>query len=217
MKPYTITIVTDSNSWINEYIPKLYDKYNECEFKLNWIHDVREINNGEVAFFLSCEQLVPQNILDKNNHNIVVHGSDLPKGKGWSPLTWQILEGKNEIVMSLFEAVENVDSGRIYLQETVKFTGNELIDELREIQAQSILDLCIKFMKEYPEIINQGREQLGESSFYPKRGPKDSEIDINKSIVDQFNLLRVVDNHKYPAFFKYNGETYILAIEKKDD
>lgn len=43
----------------------------------------------------------------------------------------------------------------------------------------------------------------GEESFYSRRMLKDSELDVNKSIREQFNLLRVADNNKYSAFFSY--------------
>ena len=42
----------------------------------------------------------------------------------------------------------------------------------------------------------------------------DSELDINKSINSQFNLLRICDNKRYPAFFRKHGFTYKLQIEK---
>lgn len=42
---------------------------------------------------------------------------------------------------------------------------------------------------------------MGKESFYPKRSPKDSELDINKSLNEQFNLLRIASNEDFPAFF----------------
>ena len=76
--------------------------------------NVLQIENGDVAFYLSFGQTVPVVILSRNNHYLVVHESALPHGKGWSPLTCQILEGKNEIPITLFEAEELVDSGKIF-------------------------------------------------------------------------------------------------------
>ena len=58
-------------------------------------------------------------------------------------------------------------------------------------------------------------KQTGHSSVYPWRHPEDSELDINKAIKQQFNLLRVVDNEKYPAFFKYKNNRYIIKIYKE--
>ena len=37
---------------------------------------------------------------------------------------------------------------------------------------------------------------------------------INKTIKEQFNLLRIVDNNYYPAFFEYNGYRYKIQINK---
>ena len=38
--------------------------------------------------------------------------------------------------------------------------------------------------------------------------------DISKSLDDQFNLLRTVDNNEYPAFFEINGRRYVIKIEE---
>ena len=45
------------------------------------------------------------------------------------------------------------------------------------------------------------KKQKGRPSYFKKRTKKDSEININKNIKSQFNLLRIVDNDNYPAFF----------------
>ena len=38
---------------------------------------------------------------------------------------------------------------------------------------------------------------------------------MSKSIDEQFNLLRVCDNERYPAFFYKDGVKYILKINKE--
>ena len=82
------------------------------------------------------------------------------------------------------------------------------------MQGEKTIELCLKFVQEYKTI--KPLKQEGESTFYNKRTPKDSELDINKTIKEQFNLLRTVNNEKYPAFFEINGEKYILKILKED-
>ena len=189
----------------------------ELGHKVAWKHEVKEIDSGDLAFFLSCGQIVPPEILKKHHHNLVVHESNLPKGKGWSPLTWQILEGKNEISICLFEAQETVDSGEIYIKDILKFKGTELVDELRHIQAMTTIEMCLKFVREYPKIVLKGQKQKGKPSYYKRRKPQDSQLDVDKTIREQFNLLRVVDNERYPAFFEVDGERFILKVEKDDE
>lgn len=200
---------------MNDYIPELIEQLVKRGYNVNWLHDVNLIEQGEVVFFLGCGQIVPSDILEKNKHNLVVHESDLPWGKGWSPLTWQILEGKNDIPIVLFEAAEKVDSGVIYLKETMHFTGTELVEELRATQADTTFKLCLEFIDNYPDIIDKAVSQEGESSYYRRRTPEDSRLDPDKTIREQFDLLRVVDNKRYPAFFELNGEQYLLKVLKK--
>ena len=95
------------------------------------MHSTDEVSEGELCFLLSCGQIVKKEVLLQNRDNIVAHASALPKGKGWSPLTWQILSGVSEIPVTLFEAAESIDSSLIYMQDVLSFSGHELIDELR--------------------------------------------------------------------------------------
>ena len=209
-----IAIVSDAQSWINEYIPTLVAAIEKQGHTIKHIHDVHSIPEGDFVFYLGCGQLVPPTIMARNRHNLVVHESALPKGKGWSPLTWQILEGKNKIPITLFEAVEKVDDGTIYLSDLMRFQGTELVDELRKVQAETSIQMCLRFVEEYPDIVVSGIEQSGESTYYTRRRPEDSRLDIDKSLREQFNMLRVVDNDRYPAFFEITGERYFLKIEK---
>ncbi len=211
---YRIHIVSDKNSWLNEYIPQLILGLKSLGCLVYWTHDFQEINKGDFAFYLSCGQITSPEVLEKNKHNLVVHESKLPLGKGWSPLTWQIIEGKNEIPITLFEAVKDVDSGPVYLRDTMIFDGSELIDELRMVQARCTIKLCMDFIKSYPDSVADGEPQTGKSTFYRRRWPEDSCLEVDKTIKEQFNLLRTVDNKRYPAYFELNGSTYILKIEK---
>ena len=46
-----------------------------------------------------------------------------------------------------------------------------------------------------------GSKQMGEATYYRKRNKNDSELDINKSIMEQFNILRITDNLSTAHFF----------------
>ena len=63
------------------------------------------------------------------------------------------------------------------------------------------------------KIIPTPQSKIG-SSNYPRRNPEDSKLDINKSIVEQFDLLRVVDKKRYPCFIEHRGHRYKINMEK---
>lgn len=214
---FAIAILSDQSSWLNDYLCQLLLEWMDEGHRVLWVHDKEALRPGDFCFYLSCGQIIPDHILSQYRHNLVVHESDLPRGKGWSPLTWQILEGKNQIPVTLFEAAGKVDSGVIYSQEWLEFKGHELIDELRAAQARATINLCKQFIAGYPQIIDEAQAQAGVESFYPRRRPDDSRLDPLRSIESQFELFRVVDNMQYPAFFDSRSHRYTLKIQKVED
>ena len=210
----SITVLSDKESWINAYLPDLVSSLTRMGHAVVWRHNLSHVRKGDIAFYLGCGQIIALPVLARNRHNLVVHESDLPHGKGWSPLTWQILEGKNESPVTLFEAEERVDSGTIYLRDVMRFDGTELVEDLRKKQAAYTIRMCLSFVRGYPGIVSKGRDQSGRASYYRKRAPEDSRLDPDKTIREQFNLLRVVDNERYPAYFELDGLRYTLTIQR---
>src|SRR5437016_6314216 len=119
-----------------------------------------------------------------------------------SRLTWQVLGGKDLIPVTLFEAVEELDAGVIYLKDSIRLRGNELLPEMHAMLGAKIIELCEHFMSNYPDIAMRGQPQTGPESFYRRRKAEDSRLDPNKTIAEQFNLLRVVEDQQYPCFFE---------------
>lgn len=209
-----ITILTDNlNSWVQPYVDILKQKIPSFH-TVNHIFKQKDIKQGDLLLILGCEKIINQKYLLLNKNNIVVHPSELPKGKGFSPLAWQILEGKNKITLSLFEAVEEVDSGDIYLQDQLCLEGHELNEEIKDMQGRKTIDLILRFITIYPKI--SGKKQIGKETFYKRRKAKDLEIDPKKSIEEQFNLFRIADNERYPIFFNFKNIRYNLKIFKED-
>ena len=208
-----INILTDNRkSWILPFVDTLKDTISQ-RHEVKHCFNSEEIVKGDLLILLSCEKILSSKYLSLNLKNIVVHPSKLPKGKGWSPLAWQILEGRNRIPITLFEASEAVDSGKIYIQDFIELKGHELNNEIKKKQGERTIGMVINFINNIDNF--NGTEQTGEESFYEKRTPRDSELNISKSIEEQFNLLRVVDNDRYPAFFIKGGHKYILRISRE--
>lgn len=211
-----ITIASDRDSWINPFLIQLANEIRLAGHDVVHVHTSDQIRAGDICFLLSFWSCVTEQVLARNTHNLVVHESDLPQGRGWSPLTWQVLGSKNTIPVVLFEATKAVDSGSVYLRETISLRGSELLGQLRERQAMVTRELCLRFINEYPFIASTGRCQTGQPSSYRRRTPADSRLDPNRTIAEQFNLLRVVDNDRYPAFFEIGGTRYVIRISIDD-
>ncbi len=182
-------------------------------------HDVQLVDSkkllsgGDLLFLISCNEIIDKDIRAKYRSTLVIHASDLPKGRGWSPHIWQILEGKSTIVVTLLEAEDAVDSGAVWAKKSFDLEGHELWDEINErlfaveLQLMDIAVECFSTVKPVTQ------EKL-EPSYYPKRRPEDSRIDLNRSVAEQFELLRVCDPERFPAFFEYRGHKYKIILQK---
>ena len=91
----------------------------------------------------------------------------------------------------------------------------DLVDDWRTKLSRATINLVQAFVSKYPASLKSKRDQKGKPSFYPKRGPSDSQLDLRKPLIEQFNLLRIVDNERYPAFFNAYGNEFVLQVHKR--
>jgi methionyl-tRNA formyltransferase len=182
-------------------------------------HDVellnskKELTEGDILFLISCHEVISEKERTKYSKVLVIHASALPKGRGWSPLVWQIIEGKNSIAVTLLEAEDKVDSGDIWGQTWLEFEGHELLDEINSALFKAELKLMDYALENFGSI-KPTHQDSRQESIYRKRVPEDSRIDPNKSIAEQFDLLRICDPKRYPAFFDFRGCRYAIQLNK---
>ena len=213
-----IQILISKNSWANQYqnlILKRLNKFSKTKKIFNNHNHLKK--NYDINIIFSYFKKIPKKYLNYSRFNLIPHESDLPKGKGMSPLSWQILANKKKIYFSLIEATSKIDGGLIYYKKKIKIPKSILLPEIKKIQLLENLKLIEKFIKYYKKYKKKpkGSKQIGISTHYKMRSRKDSELNINKSLSQQFNLLRIVDNKMYPAFFKIYGKKFFLRIDEK--
>lgn len=178
-------------------------------------HDKSCLPGGDILFLVSCSQIIRDSEREKYKATLVLHASDLPIGRGWSPYIWSILNGANQVTVCLLEAKDPVDSGPIWLKTQFVLEGHELLSEIHEKLFAAEISLMTMAVEGFGRITP--RAQYGDPGPYmPKRSQKDSQLDPNKTLAEQFNLLRVVDNRRFPAFFDHAGKRYLLRIEKSE-
>tara|TARA_B100000029_G_scaffold436822_1_gene451627 strand:- start:109 stop:765 length:657 start_codon:yes stop_codon:yes gene_type:complete len=206
-------LLDKNNFWIEKYIKKS-NLLKKGKFVSKVFTDHKKIRNYEIVFILNYTKILNQTFLKKNKLNIVVHASNLPKGKGFSPMQWQILKNKNKIPICLFKATSKVDSGEIYEKNYIFLRGTELYDELRYKQAIATFKIIKKFLNKYPRI--KGKKQKGKSTFYKRRTPQDSRLNINLSLKKLFNHLRLANNTSWPSYFIFKNKKYYLTIYQEN-
>ena len=212
-KKYNVTFLLDkSNLWfekqLRDYDFKLNNKY---IFKIS--KNPNSIRKQDIIFPLSYTKILSDSFLKKHGLVLIIHPSKLPNDRGFAALQNQILKNKNKIHISLIKAEKKVDTGPIYYQNSFILNGTELSDEIRNIQGLQFLSIIKNFLIKYPKV--RSKKQKGKGNFNKRRYPKDSQLNIHKTIKQQFNHLRINDNKIYPSFFYYKGQKYIIKIFKE--
>ena len=211
-----ITFIVSSESHpINAFISEWIHLNKEHDAKI--IRSPKEAKGGDICFLISCTEIVSKEIIQMYRYCLVIHASDLPLGRGWSPHIWNILNNENEITVSLLEASEKVDTGRIWKKLKYKIEKYFLYEEIISIVNKAHLELIDYAVNNQENIQPMEQDSNIKPTYFPKRTPEHSEIFIDRTLKEQFNLLRVCDNKRFPAFFKIHGHKYKILIEKYDD
>lgn len=213
-----VTILCSSSSHpVNKWL-RLWVENNSKNHNINIVRSSQELKGGgDILFLISCSEIITQDIRTSFKKSLVIHASDLPKGRGWSPHIWEIIGGASEITLSLLEVAERLDSGDIWEKSKVQILETDLYDDINKKIFDAEL-LLMDFAVGNIEKIKPSKQDFSiKATYYKKRTPEDSELDIKKSIEGNFNLLRVCDPSRFPAFFYHEGMRYKLYIEKDDD
>ena len=212
-----IQILISKNSWANNYKTILKNKLGKYSRNLLILNNHKKLKSKyDINIIFSYFKIIKKKYLNKSKYNLVTHGSDLPKGKGMSPLTWEILKGRNIMTFSIIDANVKMDAGEIYYKKKIKFDKGLIFDEIKQLQFEKSLELLIKFIKFYKKNKKApiSKKQVGKSTYFRIRKPVDSKININKSLKSQFNLMRTSDDKNYPSYFCFNKKKYLIKLIK---
>lgn len=217
-----IMIVTIKQWNIENYKKIVMNSQSDIEWKI--IIDKNELCidnikkfNPDYIFFPHWSWIIPKEIYE-NYKCILFHMTDLPFGRGGSPLQNLISRGIENTKISAIRVVKELDAGDIYLKKNLNLNGSA--DEIFARASK------IVFKEMIPEIIKGNTEpnpQKGEIVNFERRKPEQSKIEDNiENIESIYDKVRMLDGEGYPkAYIKfgryriafsraqYNGETII--------
>lgn len=130
---------------------------------------------------------------------VCFHETDLPFGRGGSPIQNLIASGHRETVVSALRMIGKLDAGPIYLKRPLSLEG--LAEEIFIRTSKTVADMILEIIKKEPT----PKEQKGESTVFHRRTPEQSEISRHIDTLDDlFTHIRMLDSAEYPkAFLKY--------------
>lgn len=182
----------------------LIDKMQLSYPKDNWFF----INNKEEFNSENLQKIAPEYIfiphwsyfieedIFKSYKCIVFHMTDLPYGRGGSPLQNLISKGFTETKISAILVEEEIDTGPVYLKVDLSLLGTaeEIFIRANKIIGEMISKIIDKRITPIP--------QIGTTTIFKRRTPEMSVI--TKELIDTgylYDHIRMLDADGYPKAF----------------
>lgn len=153
-------------------------------------------------FFLHWSWKVPKELTD-HYECVCFHLTEVPYGRGGSPLQNLIMRGHRQTKLTALRMVQDFDAGPVYFREDLCLEGNaeEIYIRATHLSAQ----LIKRIIQERPE----PTPQTGEAVIFQRRKPNESDIPELSGLPALHDFIRMLDAEGYPkAFLKYQGFRY---------
>lgn len=181
-------------------------------FEEKWIHickkedfnyeNLLSINPSKI-FIPHWSYIIPKEIYDHFDC-VVFHMTDLPYGRGGSPLQNLIVRDHKSTKISALKVQKGIDTGDIYLKNDLSLLGT----------AQEIFNRSLEIVNFMIEKIIEGNiipsPQVGEVVEFKRRKPEESNLEVLESLENVFDYIRMLDADGYPNAFI---ETEFLKFE----
>ncbi|MES2003044.1 MAG: formyltransferase family protein [Bacteroidota bacterium] len=138
--------------------------------------------------------IIPPDIYE-NWACVVFHMTDLPFGRGGSPLQNLIANGFTETKITALKVDKEIDGGDIYLKKDLNLAGTA---EEIFIRAAVIVK---EMIKEIVKLNLEAAPQTGEPTYYKRRKPSEGNIETLTNISDVYDYIRMLDAETYPNAF----------------
>ena len=138
---------------------------------------------------------------------VCFHMTDVPFGRGGSPLQNLVVRGHAETKISALRMVSEVDAGPVYMKRSVSLEG--AAHEIFERCARTIFDMMEEIVVERPEPVPQS----GTPVVFPRRQPEQSRLPQSGSPRAIYDHIRMLDAEGYPGAFLDYGD---LRFEFRD-
>ena len=151
------------------------------------------------VFFLHWSWKVPEAVTDAFEC-VCFHPTDLPYGRGGSPMQHMILSGADETVVSAFRMVREMDAGPVYLKRPMSLHGGgeEVFIRFSRLAADMIREMADTEPEPAP--------QTGEAVCFARRRPQDSRLGGQATLRQVHDFIRMLDAEGYPpAFLECGG------------
>lgn len=211
-------VVAAPNKWTNAKLNLFRDMHTDIEVHAvcepsELTYDFLRSVSPDYVFFPHWSWRIPREIYS-SFPCVVFHPSDLPFGRGGTPVQNLIALGIQATKISAIEVVEKMDAGGVLLKRDLSLLGTA--EEIYLRMQDAIFDDMIPFILENkPEAV----PQCGDVTEFKRRSPAMSRLNPEMTLAQIFDMIRMLDAEGYPHAFAELGElrfTFTRASLKTD-
>lgn len=161
----------------------------------------------DYIFFPHWSYLIPEEIF-RNYRCVVFHMTDLPFGRGGSPLQNLIVRGFTSTKLTALRVDKGLDTGDIYMKEDLELWGTA--DEILRRASDLIFTKMIPYLLTHdPEPVPQS----GEAVIFRRRKPEDGRLLPEMDGKTIYDYIRMLDGEGYPGAFLELGDYRLRFYE----
>jgi len=199
MRPF---IILSEKGWHKVLIDRLKER--NPEFKWILINEKNHFSfdklnkiQPEKIFIPHWSYFIPAEIYE-NFDCIIFHETDLPYGRGGSPIQNLISRGITDTKISALKAGKGLDTGPIYLKKDLNLNGTtkEIFLRGTKIIEGMIEEIIQKRIEPIP--------QQGEVVNFKRRQPEDGNLNYLEEIKEIYDYIRMLDCEGYPSAYIEN-------------
>lgn len=126
---------------------------------------------------------------------VIFHMTDLPFGRGGSPLQNLVVRGVQETLLTALRCVAELDAGQIYLKRPLSLLGSA--EEILLRAGRLTGDMIELIVREHPV----PQPQVGEPTVFRRRTPDEGNLAQLDTLEKLFDHIRMLDAQGYPPAF----------------
>lgn len=149
-------------------------------------------------FFAHWSWRIPAE-LHENYECIIFHMTDVPFGRGGSPLQNLILRRMEVTMLTALRCVAAMDAGPVYMKQPLSTLGTA--EEVLGRAARLMLPMILSIVRNNPAPV----EQAGQVVDFQRRTPAQSNAVEVRSLRELFDFIRMLDADGYPPAFLEAG------------
>jgi len=131
---------------------------------------------------------------------VIFHMTDVPFGRGGSPLQNLVARGIEETRLTALRCVAELDAGPVYLKRPLSLLGTaeEILMRASQLTGEMIEAIALERIEPQP--------QIGEPTTFRRRTRQDGNIGSLESLEAAFDYIRMLDADGYPPAFLETGK-----------